>query len=126
MKNADSWKSGASGRSEEKGSEMKSMSGSFGSQSSTATTERDFDTLRRDFLRLRDTVSDLAQKQALTAKDQLAGTVEAVGQRVGTTAAATQDSLLSFEADLEERVRRQPLGAIILSLLVGVAIGKML
>ena len=123
MKSSETWKPG--GLPKDSFGEAKSAAGSSATSSVGAISDHDFETLRRDFAKLRDTVGDLAQKQATAAKEQLADSVGAVSQSVGTTAAATKDTLISFEQDLEARVREQPLGAIVLSLLVGIVIGKM-
>ena len=124
MKSSETWKPGA-GLPKDSFREAKSAAGSSATGSVGAISDHDFETLRRDFAKLKDTVGDLAQKQATAAKEQLADSVGAVSQSVGTTAAATKDTLISFEQDLEARVREQPLGAIMLSLLVGIVIGKM-
>jgi ElaB/YqjD/DUF883 family membrane-anchored ribosome-binding protein len=131
IKSSETWKSGQNDQSTIGGlpkdsfGDAKRTAGSSASSSGGAISDRDLETLYRDFYRLKDTVGDLAQKQAAATTQQLAGTVGAVGQRVGATAAATQDTLMSFEGELEARVREKPLAAIVLSLLAGVVIGKL-
>jgi ElaB/YqjD/DUF883 family membrane-anchored ribosome-binding protein len=60
------------------------------------------------------------------------GAVKAISDSVGTasesisqSAAAAQGQLVSFEADLEKRIQRNPWTAILVAVGVGLLIGKM-
>jgi uncharacterized protein YjbJ (UPF0337 family) len=85
---------------------------------------------------LLDQASGSVQKAVGQAKDAVAsgasGAVKAVSDSVGTasesisqSAAAAQDQLMSFEADLEKRIQRNPWTAVLVAVGVGLLIGKM-
>jgi uncharacterized protein YjbJ (UPF0337 family) len=85
---------------------------------------------------LYDQASGSVQKAVGQAKDAVAsgasGAVKAVSDSMGTasesisqSAAAAQDQLVSFEADLEKRIQRNPWTAVLIAAGVGLLIGKM-
>ena len=85
---------------------------------------------------LYDQASGSVQKAFGEAKDAVASgasdAMKAVTDSVGIardgiseSAAAAQDQLMTFEADLEKRIQRNPWTAVLLALGVGVFIGKM-
>ena len=85
---------------------------------------------------LLDQAGGSAQKAVGHAKDAVvsgaSGAVKAMSDSVGTasesisqSAAAAQDQLVSFEADLEKRIQRNPWTAVLIAVGVGLLIGKM-
>jgi ElaB/YqjD/DUF883 family membrane-anchored ribosome-binding protein len=89
------------------------------------SSRKDFDTLRRDLAKLTQTVSDLAQTQTQTARGQVTGALSAASDQLAQSAAATQDKLISLEADLETYVRQKPLSSVLVALGVGFLLGRM-
>jgi ElaB/YqjD/DUF883 family membrane-anchored ribosome-binding protein len=89
------------------------------------SNRKDFDTLRRDVAKLAQTVSGLAQNQAATARGQVTEALGAASDQIAQSAAATQDKVMSLEADLETYVRQKPLYSVLVALGVGFLLGKM-
>jgi ElaB/YqjD/DUF883 family membrane-anchored ribosome-binding protein len=89
------------------------------------SNRNDFETLRRDVAKLVQTVSDLAQNQAVTARGQVTQALGAASDQIVQSAAATQDKIMSLEADLESYVREKPLYSVLVALGVGFLLGKM-
>ncbi len=85
----------------------------------------DLSGLRDDIARLTQTVSDLAQKQVASSRDQLAGAVSAAGDSLSQSAAVAQDKFAAVEGDVETRIKRNPWGAVAVAGLIGLLIGKM-
>jgi ElaB/YqjD/DUF883 family membrane-anchored ribosome-binding protein len=85
----------------------------------------DLSQLRDDIARLTQTVSDLAQKQVASSRDQVAGVVSAAGDSLSQSAAVAQDKFAAVESDVEERIKRNPWGAVAVAGLIGLLIGKM-
>ncbi|SEF11525.1 protein of unknown function [Rhizobiales bacterium GAS191] len=85
----------------------------------------DFDALRDDLAKLTQTVSQLVQNQAASTRDQVMDAVGTAGDNIAQSAAVAQDKLVSFEADFEARVQKNPLGAIAIAVGAGILIGKM-
>ena len=81
--------------------------------------------LRDDIARLTQTVSDLAQKQVASSRDQVAGVVAAAGDSLSQTVAVGQDKFAAVEGDVEERIKKNPWGAVAIAGLIGLLIGKM-
>jgi ElaB/YqjD/DUF883 family membrane-anchored ribosome-binding protein len=89
------------------------------------STGKDFETLRRDVAKLAQTVTDLAQTQSASARGQVMDALGAASEQIAQSAAATQDKMMSLEADLETYVRRNPLYSVLVALGVGFLLGKM-
>ncbi|MBV9113186.1 MAG: DUF883 domain-containing protein [Hyphomicrobiales bacterium] len=89
------------------------------------SNRNDFETLRRDVTKLAQTVSDLTQNQATAARGQVSQALGAASDQIAQSAAATQDKLMSLEADLETYVRQKPLYSVLVALGVGFLLGKM-
>ncbi len=85
----------------------------------------DLSQLRDDIARLTQTISDLAQKQVASSRDQVAGVVSAAGDSLSQSAAVAQDKFAAVESDVEERIKRNPWGAVAVAGLIGLLIGKM-
>jgi ElaB/YqjD/DUF883 family membrane-anchored ribosome-binding protein len=75
--------------------------------------------------KLAQTVTDLAQTQSASARGQVMDALGAASEQIAQSAAATQDKMMSLEADLETYVRRNPLYSVLVALGVGFLLGKM-
>jgi uncharacterized protein YjbJ (UPF0337 family) len=84
----------------------------------------DMSRLREDIAKLTRTVSDLAQKQVASSRDQVAG-VGAAGDSLSQSAAVAQDKFAAVEGDVEARIKKNPWGAVAVAGLIGLLIGKM-
>jgi len=85
----------------------------------------DLSRLRDDIAKLTQTVSDLAQKQVASSRDQVAGVVGAAGDSLSQSAAVAQDKFAAVEGDVEARIKKNPWGAVAVAGLIGLLIGKM-
>jgi ElaB/YqjD/DUF883 family membrane-anchored ribosome-binding protein len=85
----------------------------------------DLSGLRDDIARLTQTVSDLAQKQVASSRDQVAGAVSAAGDSLSQSTAVAQDKFAAVEGDVEARIKKNPWGAVAVAGLIGLLIGKM-
>ena len=85
----------------------------------------DLSRLRDDIAKLTQTVSDLAQKQVASSRDQMASAVGAAGDSLSQSAAVAQDKFAAVEGDVEARIKKNPWGAVAVAGLIGLLIGKM-
>ena len=85
----------------------------------------DMSGLREDIAKLTKTVSDLAQKQVASSRDQVAGVVGAAGDSLSQSAAVAQDKFAAMEGDVEARIKKNPWAAVAVAGLIGLLIGKM-
>jgi ElaB/YqjD/DUF883 family membrane-anchored ribosome-binding protein len=85
----------------------------------------DLSRLRDDIAKLTQTVSDLAQKQVASSRDQVAGVVTAAGDSLSQSATVAQDKFAAMEGDVEARIKKNPWGAVAVAGLIGLMIGKM-
>jgi ElaB/YqjD/DUF883 family membrane-anchored ribosome-binding protein len=85
----------------------------------------DLSQLRDDITRLTQTVSDLAQKQVASSRDRVAGVVAAAGDSLSQSAAVAQDNFAAVESEVEERIKKNPWGAVAVAGPIGLLIGKM-
>jgi ElaB/YqjD/DUF883 family membrane-anchored ribosome-binding protein len=85
----------------------------------------DLSQLRDDIAKLTKTVSDLAQKQVVSSRDQVAGIVAAAGDGLSQSAAVAQDRFAAVESDVEARIKKNPWGAVAVAGLIGLLIAKM-
>jgi len=85
----------------------------------------DLSRLRDDIARLTQTVSDLAQKQVASSRQQVVGAVGAAGDSLSQSAAIAQDKFAAVEGDVEARIKKNPWGAVAVAGLIGLLIGKM-
>jgi uncharacterized protein YjbJ (UPF0337 family) len=90
-----------------------------------AVSEMDFSGLRGQVASLTQSVADLAQKQIAAGRDQLASAVGSAGDGLSQSAASAQDKLVSLEGDVEARIKKNPLGAVLIAGLIGLLIGKL-
>jgi ElaB/YqjD/DUF883 family membrane-anchored ribosome-binding protein len=84
----------------------------------------DFTGLRDEIASLSKQVADLVQKQAIAKRDQLSGAVAAATDSVTQSASSAQDKLNSLESDVEDRIKKNPWGAVAAAALAGFVIGK--
>jgi ElaB/YqjD/DUF883 family membrane-anchored ribosome-binding protein len=85
----------------------------------------DLSRLREDIAKLTQTVSDLAQKQVASSREQVVGVVGAAGDSLSQSAAVAQDKFAAVEGDVEARIKKNPWGAVAVAGLIGLLIGKM-
>jgi ElaB/YqjD/DUF883 family membrane-anchored ribosome-binding protein len=85
----------------------------------------DFSTLSDDVAKLSQTVSGLVQKQTSSARDQVMGAASAAADNISQATSAGQDKLVSIQADLGDRIQKNPWAAVAIAALVGLLIGKM-
>jgi ElaB/YqjD/DUF883 family membrane-anchored ribosome-binding protein len=90
-----------------------------------AASSIDLSGLRDEIASLSQTVSDVVRKQASMTRDQIAGAVGTATDNISQTASDAQDKLISIEADMGERIRKNPWGAIAIAAAIGLLIGKM-
>jgi len=88
-------------------------------------TRHDFEVLREDLAKLTEIVGQLAQSQAASTREQVMDAVGVAKDKIAEGAAATQDKLVSLEADLEAQIRRNPLSSVAIALVIGLLLGKM-
>jgi ElaB/YqjD/DUF883 family membrane-anchored ribosome-binding protein len=84
----------------------------------------DVSQLRDNIARLTQTVSDLAQKQLASSRNQVAGVVAAAGDSLSQSAAVAQDKFAVVESDVEARIKKNPWGAVAIAGLIGLLIAK--
>jgi len=92
---------------------------------SSAASSIDLGGLSDEIAKLTQTVSDLVQKQASSARDSVMGAVGAAGDNLSQSAAAAQDQFVAMEEDVGARIRKNPWGAVAIAGLIGLLIGKM-
>jgi ElaB/YqjD/DUF883 family membrane-anchored ribosome-binding protein len=90
-----------------------------------AVSNMDFSALRDEITKLTKMVSDLAQKQVSTGRDQVVSAMGAASDGLSQSAALAQDKFVAVESDVEARIKKNPWGAVAIAALVGLLIGKM-
>jgi uncharacterized protein YjbJ (UPF0337 family) len=83
-------------------------------ESAAELTDLDLRGLRDSIAKLTDTVGKMVTEKVATA-----------GDSVARATAATQDRVMAFEGDFENRVRRSPLAAVGIAVAVGALLGVM-
>jgi ElaB/YqjD/DUF883 family membrane-anchored ribosome-binding protein len=81
--------------------------------------------LRADIARLSETLAGLVRGQAGAAGAAVRGAVGDARDQISQAAAQAQDSALGAAADLERRIERNPLTAVLIAAGVGIALGMM-
>jgi ElaB/YqjD/DUF883 family membrane-anchored ribosome-binding protein len=79
----------------------------------------DLSRLRDDIAKLTQTVSDLAQKQVASSRDQMASAVGAARDSLSQSAAVAQDKFAAVEGAVEARIKKNPWGAVAVAGLIG-------
>ncbi len=85
----------------------------------------DLAAVRADIARLSDTVSALVRSQADAAGAAVRGVMGDARDQLSQAAAQAQDSAFGAAADLERRIERNPLTAVLIAAGIGLALGMM-
>ena len=100
-----------------------SMSNKTGDAVSDLST--DLAAVRADIARLSDTMAALMRSQADAAGAAVRGAVDGARDQLSQAAAQAQDSAFGAAADLERRIERNPLTAVLIAAGIGMALGMM-
>jgi ElaB/YqjD/DUF883 family membrane-anchored ribosome-binding protein len=100
-----------------------SMSNKTGDAASDLSA--DLAALRADITRLSDTMTALMRSQADAAGAAVRGAVGEARDQLSQAAAQAQDSAFGAAADLERRIERNPLTAVLIAAGIGMALGMM-
>jgi ElaB/YqjD/DUF883 family membrane-anchored ribosome-binding protein len=90
-----------------------------------AISSLDFSGLRDQIGKLTQQVSDLAQNQMSSGRDQVVNAMGSASDTLSQSAANAQDKFAALEGDVESRIKRNPWGAVAVAGLIGLLIGKM-
>src|ERR1700691_1372081 len=85
----------------------------------------DLDALRADIARLSDTMAGLVRAQANSAGAAVRGAVGDAREQLAQAANQAQERALGAAADLERRIERNPLTAVLIAAGIGIALGMM-
>jgi ElaB/YqjD/DUF883 family membrane-anchored ribosome-binding protein len=85
----------------------------------------DLAALRADITRLSDTMAALMRNQADSASAVVRGAVGDARDQLSQAAAQAQDRALGAAADLERKIERNPLTAVLIAAGIGMALGMM-
>jgi len=85
----------------------------------------DLANLRSDVASLRESIAALMSGRAKAAGDAAKGVAGDTWDRLSPAAGHVQDSVLGAAADLEHRIERDPLTAVLIAAGIGMAIGMM-
>jgi ElaB/YqjD/DUF883 family membrane-anchored ribosome-binding protein len=85
----------------------------------------DLAALREDIARLSDAVSGLVRAQTDAASAAVKDAVGGAREQLSRAATQAQDSALGAAADLERRIEKYPLTAVLIAAGVGMALGMM-
>ena len=100
---------------------MSAKTGDSGSSELVA----DLAALRADIARLSDTVAAMARTQADAVGAAMKGAVGDARDQLSQAASNAQDSALGAAADIERRIERNPLTAVLIAAGIGMALGMM-
>ena len=89
-----------------------------------AVANLDLTGLRDEVAKLSKSVADMLQKQAATTRDQVVDAVSSASETLSDAASVAKEKFVSVEADLEERIKGNPMMAVGIAVVVGVLIGK--
>jgi ElaB/YqjD/DUF883 family membrane-anchored ribosome-binding protein len=81
--------------------------------------------LRADLGRLSDTMAGLVRSQATTAGAAMRGAMGDARDQLSQAASQAQDSAMGVAADLERRIEKNPLTAVLIAAGIGMALGMM-
>jgi ElaB/YqjD/DUF883 family membrane-anchored ribosome-binding protein len=81
--------------------------------------------LRADLGRLSDTMAGLVRSQANTAGAAMRGAMGDARDQLSQAASQAQDSAMGVAADLERRIEKSPLTAVLIAAGIGMALGMM-
>ena len=100
------------------------MSNKIG-EPTAADLNSDLAALRADIARLSDTIAGLVRAQADQASAAMRGAVGDARDQLSRAAADAQDSARNAAVDLERRIERNPLTAVLIAAGIGMALGMM-
>jgi ElaB/YqjD/DUF883 family membrane-anchored ribosome-binding protein len=100
---------------------MSNKTGDFASSDLTA----DMAALRADIVRLSDTVAAMVRLQADAAGAAVKGAVGDARDQISQAASSAQDSAFGAAADIERRIEKNPLTAVLIAAGIGMALGMM-
>lgn len=89
-----------------------------------AVANIDLTGLRDEVAKLSKSVADMLQKQAASTRDQVVDAVSSASETLSDAASVAKERFVSVEADLEERIKGNPMMAVGIAVVVGVLIGK--
>jgi ElaB/YqjD/DUF883 family membrane-anchored ribosome-binding protein len=101
-----------------------SMSNKTGEPTAADLTS-DLAALRADIVRLSDTIAGLVRVQADQAGAAMRGAVGDARDQLSRAAADAQDSARNATVDLEHRIEKNPLTAVLIAAGIGMALGMM-
>jgi uncharacterized protein YjbJ (UPF0337 family) len=81
--------------------------------------------LREDISKLTQTINKLVQSGAASARGHLMDAVGTAGDNISQSASMAQEKLVSVEADVESRIKKNPWTAVAVAVTLGVLIGKL-
>ena len=93
--------------------------------SAAADIAADLATLRADIASLSETIAGLMRDRADAADGAVKGVVSDARDQLSQAASYAQDSAFGAAADLERRIERDPLTAVLIAAGIGMAIGMM-
>jgi ElaB/YqjD/DUF883 family membrane-anchored ribosome-binding protein len=94
--------------------------------SATDAVNESVDTISAlDFSGLRDEVAKLTQTVSSLAQKQMSSAMGAAGDSLSQSTAIAQDKFAAVEGDVEDRIKKNPWGAVAIAALIGLLIGKM-
>jgi ElaB/YqjD/DUF883 family membrane-anchored ribosome-binding protein len=91
----------------------------------SADLSADLVALRADIARLSDTMAGLVRSQANSASAAVKGVMGDARDQLSQAASQAQDSALGAAADLERRIEKNPLTAVLIAAGIGMALGMM-
>lgn len=94
-------------------------------ESAASDLAADLAALRADVARLSDTMAAFVRDQADTAGAAMRGAVGDARDQLSQAAAQAQDRALGAAADLERRIEKNPLTAVLIAAGIGLALGMM-
>lgn len=94
-------------------------------ENSAGDISADLANLRSDVAKLSASVTELVRQQATQTQDRVLGAVDSAREQLASSAADAKESLHSASAQLEASIERNPLTAVMISMLCGLVIGMM-
>jgi ElaB/YqjD/DUF883 family membrane-anchored ribosome-binding protein len=91
----------------------------------SADLSADLVALRADIARLSDTMAGLVRSQANSASAAVKGVMGDARDQLSQAASQAQESALGAAADLERRIEKNPLTAVLIAAGIGMALGMM-
>jgi ElaB/YqjD/DUF883 family membrane-anchored ribosome-binding protein len=91
----------------------------------SADLSADLVALRADIARLSDTMAGLVRSQANSASAAVKGVMDDARDQLSQAASQAQESALGAAADLERRIEKNPLTAVLIAAGIGMALGMM-